>query len=114
MSVITGQRPAGSAPGSAADADLLRPSIPSVYPAQLVLLAEHFGVARERLLADTGIERDVLERPDALIAPASSIALTRRALELTGEPGLGFYYGLQLKLSSHGSVGMLAMTSATL
>src|SRR5690606_37526564 len=36
------------------------------------------------------------------------------ALELTGEPGLGFYHGLQLKLSTHGRVGILAMASATL
>ena len=29
-------------------------------------------------------------------------------MAITGEPGLGYYYGLQLKLSSHGAVGMAA------
>lgn len=110
MSVITGQ--SGAPSGS--EEELRRPSIPSVYPAQLVLLAERFGVDTEQLLREAGIERSVLEQADGRISPASSIALTRRALELTGEPALGFYYGLQLKLSSHGSVGMLAMSSATL
>lgn len=107
MSVITGQ-----APG--ANEALRKLSVPSVYPAQLVLLAERFGVASGRLLEGTGIEPALLERPDTRISPLMSTALTARALQLTGEPGLGFYYGLQLKLSSHGSVGMLAMTSATL
>jgi len=110
MSVITGQ----GGPEDVSQEELRRLSIPSVYPAQLVLLAARFGVDAEPLLQGTGIERRVLEVNDGRIAPASSIALTRRALELTGEPGLGFYYGLQLKLSSHGAVGMLAMTSATL
>jgi AraC-like DNA-binding protein len=40
--------------------------------------------------------------------------VVERALELTGEPGLGFYWGLSLKLSSHGALGLLAMTSGTL
>ena len=40
--------------------------------------------------------------------------LVERARALTHEPGLGYYFGLQLKLSSHGSVGFAAMTSATL
>ncbi len=108
MSVITGQ---GS---GSADDEARKLSVPSVYPAQLVLLAARFGVDSERLLAGTGIERALLERPDTRVSPQMSLALTTRALELTGEPGLGFYYGLQLKVSSHGSVGMLAMTSATL
>ncbi len=108
MSVIRGQ------PRALNEEELSRLSIPSVYPAQLVLLAARFGVDADTLLTDARIERAVLEQAEGRISPASSIALTRRALELTGEPGLGFYYGLQLKLSSHGSVGMLAMTSATL
>jgi AraC-like DNA-binding protein len=85
-----------------------------VYPAQLVLLAARFGVDTDQLLQDANIERSVLDQTDGKVSPACIIALTRRALELTAEPGLSFYYGLQLKLSSHGSVGMLAMTSATL
>ncbi|MFT3921311.1 MAG: AraC family transcriptional regulator [Myxococcales bacterium] len=110
MRVISGQPGADEHVGE----ELRRLSIPSVYPAQLVLLSARFGVEAEHLLEGTGIERAVLELNDGRITPVSSIALTRRALELTGEPGLGFYYGLQLKLSSHGAVGMLAMTSATL
>ncbi len=109
MSVITGQTSSG--PGEDESKKL---SIPAVYAAQLVLLTARFGVDAERLLTGTGIERALVDRPDTRISPQMSTALTLRALELSAEPGLGFYYGLQLKVSTHGSVGMLAMTSATL
>jgi AraC-like DNA-binding protein len=40
--------------------------------------------------------------------------LATRAAALTGEPGLGFYLGLQVPVSSHGFVGFAAMASPTL
>ena len=88
-------------------------SLPST-PRQLVELALRFGVTSEELLAGTGVEPAYLEEPDARVSAHTMGSLVRRALKLTGEPGLGFHHGLQLKLSSHGAVGMLAMTSATL
>ncbi|HEY6881277.1 MAG TPA: AraC family transcriptional regulator, partial [Polyangiales bacterium] len=60
------------------------------------------------------IDANVLEQAQARVTAAALYRLLRRTLELTGEPGLGFYLGLQLKLSSHGMVGMAAMTQATL
>lgn len=96
------------------DEELGKPAIFASYLAHLVELAARFGVSPDELLEGTGIERAWLEQPDAKVSPAASASITERALKLTREPGLGFYHGLQLKLSSHGSVGMLAMTSSTL
>lgn len=96
------------------DDELSRPSVFASYLAHLVELAGRFGVPPDELLEGTGLERAWLELPDAKVSLAASALITERALQLTREPGLGFYHGLQLKLSSHGSVGMLAMTSSTL
>jgi AraC-like DNA-binding protein len=97
-----------------ADEELTRPAIFASYLARLVELTARFGVEAGELLAGSGVQRAALEQPDAKVSPVVSAAIVERALALTREPGLGFYHGLQLKLSSHGSVGLLAMTSSTL
>ncbi len=86
----------------------------AIYAAHLVALAARWGVVRDDLLRGTGISAGTLEDPDAPVPGASMAKLALRALELTGEPGLGFYQGLYVKLSAHGAVGLAAMTSATL
>jgi AraC-like DNA-binding protein len=100
--------------GQGANDDRAEPIVPSIYAAQLVQLASRWSIEPSALLADTSISEASLEEPDARISPLGFSELMVRALRLTGEPGLGFYFGLQLKLSSHGAVGLAAMASATL
>ncbi|MEY4512658.1 MAG: hypothetical protein RLZZ450_4780 [Pseudomonadota bacterium] len=107
MAVRTGQP--GAEPG-----ELLVPIIPSIYAAHVVQLAGRWQVTPKRLLEGTGIEESQLDESQGRVAPRSLRTLFLRAIELTREPGLGFHFGLQLKLSSHGMVGFAAMTSATL
>jgi len=102
-----------SGPGLS-DPALCRPIMPAIYAAQLVQLAQRFSVAPAALLEGTGLSEQMLEDPEGRIPPVAFALLASRALYLTGEPGLGFYYGLHLKLPSHGSVGLAAMTAATL
>lgn len=96
------------------DPALMRPIMPAIYAAQLVQLAARFNVASEVLIKGTGISQASLDDPEGRVSPVTFALLVSRAIFLTGEPGLGFYYGLHLKLPSHGSVGLAAMTSATL
>lgn len=77
-------------------------------------LVTRWRVSPAALLEGTGLVEAQLEDSQARLSPYALNQLFQRALLLTGEPGLGFYFGLQLKLSSHGSVGFAAMTSATL
>ncbi len=91
-----------------------RPSHPAIYAAHLIELCGRFGVSREALLEGTGVTAALLEEPDARLPSELMYTLVTRALALTKQPGLGFYFGLQLKLSTHGIVGFAAMTSATL
>ena len=41
-----------------------------------------------------------------------SLPLVERARALTGEPGLGLYFGLRMQVASHGYLGFAAMTVA--
>lgn len=106
MSVISGQ--------GLGDPALLKPAMPAIYAAQLLQLAARWRLSPKVLLEGTGLDERTLEDPDQRVPPFAFGQLVLRALELTREPGLGFYYGLHLKLPSHGSVGFAAMTSATL
>lgn len=94
--------------------DLQRPLVPTVYAAQLSQLVARWGVNSADLLAGTGLSAEQLADTEGRLKPAAMAALVHQAYRLTGEPGLGFYFGLQLKLSSHGWLGLAAMTSTSL
>lgn len=89
-------------------------AVPAEYVAHLVDVSGRFGVRAELLLAGTGISPALLERAQPELPHGAFFTLAERALTLTGESGLGYYFGLSLKLSSHGLLGLLAMTSSTL
>jgi AraC-like DNA-binding protein len=96
----------------AAAADAL--AVPTDYAAHLVDVAGRFGVRADRLLSGSAVRPRMLESAHMVVPRGAFFELVARALALTGEPGLGFYFGLSLKLSSHGPLGLLAMTSPTL
>jgi len=100
--------------GHEATTDLADPVLPAIYAAQLVQLTGRWGVDPQALMQGTGLSQAQLDEPQARVSRLLFSQLVERALAQTGEPGLGFYYGLQLKLSSHGVVGLAAMASATL
>lgn len=95
-------------------AELHQPAIPISYARQLVELCGRWHVAPEELMAETALTRLDLHSMDARITPLEFNVLVDRALRLTGEPALGYHFGLQTKLSAHGFLGYAVMTSATL
>lgn len=94
--------------------DPTKPIIPISYLGLLVNLVAQWGVSRDELLEGSDISEAKLTDPEAKVSPLQNRRLVRKAIELTGEPGLGFHLGLQLKLSAHGFLGFAVMTSATL
>lgn len=94
--------------------DLHQPSIPVNYARQLVELCTRWHVAPEELKAGTALERLDPASTDARLTPLEFNILVDRAMRLTGEPALGYHFGLQTKLSAHGFLGYAVMTSATL
>jgi AraC-like DNA-binding protein len=95
-------------------ADLHHPAIPVSYARHLVELCKRWHVAPEELMADTALARLDPAALDARLTPLEFNLLVARALRLTGEPALGYHFGLQTKLSAHGFLGYAVMTSATL
>jgi AraC-like DNA-binding protein len=88
-------------------------AIPAIHALHLADVAARFGVAREALLSGSGLAPKTLAEPDARLAVPELIALVERARALTGEPGIGFYVGLQMRIASHGYLGLAAMTAST-
>ncbi|HEX4845277.1 MAG TPA: AraC family transcriptional regulator [Geothrix sp.] len=95
-------------------ADLHHPAIPVSYARLLVELCQRWHVAPEELMADTALARVEPHVLDVRLTPLEFNLLVARALRLTGEPALGYHFGLQTKLSAHGFLGYAVMTSATL
>lgn len=88
-------------------------TFPAAHALQLVTLVRRWGVEAEELLDGLGLTQAQLEAPRARISMATLRTLTERARTLTGEPGLGFYLGLQKRISMYGYPGFAAMHAAT-
>jgi AraC-like DNA-binding protein len=71
-------------------------------------------VPPERLLQGLALTREALVEPEARIPVSTMVTLIERARSLTGEPGIGYYLGLQTRVSVHGYLGFAAMTSSSL
>jgi AraC-like DNA-binding protein len=55
-----------------------------------------------------------LADPDARVEVPRYVELVERARALTGEPALGIFFGLHMRVSSHGYLGFAAMTAPTI
>jgi AraC-like DNA-binding protein len=90
------------------------PSVPAVQALHLADLVQRWGVSRAALFRGTGVDECELSDPSRRL-PVDRIAeLVERARALTGEPGLGMYFGLRMQAASHGYLGFAAMTASTL
>jgi AraC-like DNA-binding protein len=91
---------------------LPRPTVPGTYANLLVDVVARWGISPEQLLAGSGIEPEQMIGLLWHLDEATFAHLLKRALMLTGEPGLGFHLGLQMKISCHGLLGFAAMIAA--
>lgn len=91
----------------------LEPSLPAVHALHLAEVVTRWEVSQEELFAGLGLSEESLAEPNARLSIATVERLVERARALTGEPGLGFYLGLKMRISAHGSLGFAAMTSGT-
>jgi len=91
------------------------PSVPVSYVwLTLDICAEH-GVPHDALLEGLDMPTDTLNDPDGRVSLRPTYAeLSRRAMALTGEPGLGYEFGLRAALTAHGIVGLGLMSQPSL
>lgn len=88
-------------------------AIPGAYALLLLDLVQRWQITDDELLEGQGLTRAALAAPETRVTPRQFRVLVERAHELTGEPGLAVYMGLQMRLSSHGFLGFAAMTAPT-
>jgi AraC-like DNA-binding protein len=81
---------------------------------QLVEMVKRWGVTADELLSGSGLSQDLVADPEARISLQTMAFVTERARALTGEPGLGYYLGLQKRASMYGYLGFAAMSARTL
>ncbi len=85
--------------------------LPAAYALLMLDVASRWGITEEELLKPFGLDRQTLTSPTLRIPLETVNEIYKKALELTEEPGLPFYIGMQMKLSSHGFIGFAAMTA---
>ncbi len=86
-----------------------RPLVPAGYGLLIQEVAQGLGVGAE-LLAAAGLTAERLESTDGRLTPFQAGSLLFHAMELSGEPALGYEIGLQSSLTSHGLVGLALMS----
>ena len=89
-----------------------RRTVPGAYVGLLVDVVARWNVTVEQLLDDSDLAAGQLLDPSWQIDFDVYTHLLRRALALTGEPGLGFHLGLQMKVTCHGLIGFAAMIAS--
>jgi AraC-like DNA-binding protein len=81
------------------------------YALQLVRLVARWHVSPADLLKGLDVSETELAEPGATLHLEALVALCERARALTGEPGLGFYWGLNQRVTTHGYPGFAAMSA---
>ncbi len=94
--------------------ELTKPTVPIAYALLTLELAAERGVSREAMLEGIELETGLFEQADARIGLLEYGHLCIRALQLTGEPALGYEFGLRNNSTLHGFYGFGVMTQRTL
>jgi AraC-like DNA-binding protein len=103
MRAIRGQTTAEEAPHT----------VPAYLMSHLVELVERWHIPGEELLSGVGLTKRGIEDPLARFPMAKMCELLARARLLTGEPGLGYYDGLQKRASTYGTLGFAASSASS-
>ncbi|MCH7352252.1 AraC family transcriptional regulator [Acinetobacter sp. NIPH 1958] len=92
----------------------MNPSLPGTYVSLMADVVQRLNISPEQLLEGSGIRVEQLSEPFWYLDFDIFNNLLNRAVELTNEPALGVYLGLQMTVSCHGSVGLAVMVSQNL
>lgn len=95
----------------------ITPTLAHTFPGGHILrvseLLKRWEIAPRTLLEPCGLSEDALAEPHARVSAQTLAAVLRRARALTGEPGLGFYLGLQKRITSYGQLGIATLSAST-
>lgn len=94
--------------------DLAKPTVPVTYAVLLLDAAETHGVDGHELLRAAGVEPSRVQDPAERVSVIDIACLADQAVEMSGEPGLGYEIALASSVTSHGIMGFGMMTSPSL
>ena len=86
--------------------------LPGHYVQQLLALVKSRGVGTQTLLQQAGINEPLTAQHDIRVNWPQFYQLLQHSLALSNEPALGLYLGSQLSISTHGLLGLVALSSA--
>ncbi|MCK0536208.1 AraC family transcriptional regulator [Alcanivorax quisquiliarum] len=89
----------------------LNPGVPAIYLLLLCDVVRGLGHDDGTLLQGLDVTRAGLLQPDARVPVAICHTACRRAVALAGHQGLGLIYARALKVTLHGPLGMMALSS---
>lgn len=89
------------------------PGIPGVYVLLFSDLLKQLGYDESRLFEGLELDRTQLLAADARVSVADAAQVLHRGLGVAGHEGLGFRFASALKVTLHGPVGLLALSSLT-
>lgn len=94
--------------------ELHRPTIPVAYLQLMVEILEERGIAASRLFAEARVPAAPMASPQAKMSATQWTRLVLCALTLTGDPALGYEYGLRMRPTAHGVLGYATLSCANL
>lgn len=89
-------------------------SAPAIYLLLLCDVAETFGVAPAEILDILGLSREQLLEPDRMVPLGPTRAATEYAFARAGSRGLGYAYARALRVTLHGPLSLIALSSNNL
>lgn len=89
-------------------------SIPAIYLLLLCDVAEGFGLPAAELQNILGLDREQLLEPERMVELPSARAATLHAYARAGPRGLGFAYARALRVTLHGPISLIALSSNNL
>jgi AraC-like DNA-binding protein len=89
-------------------------TVPIALAAQLLQLARRWDVPAADLLGAVGLSEEQLTDPFERIPLTTMCKLLERARARTGEPGLGYYLGLDTRATLYGAIGFAGLAAATI
>jgi AraC-like DNA-binding protein len=79
---------------------------------QVVQLARRWRIGATDLLSAVGLDEQILQEPGQRIPLSTMCRLLERARTLTGEPGLGYFLGLQTRATLYGYLGFAFLSAS--
>ncbi len=88
--------------------------VPAAYIRLVLAAAARRGIDPSDLLRPVGLSPQQIESVGYRLSAGDAVRVIERAIELTGDAGLGLELGLETKPTGHGDLGFAAMSCDTL